>query len=312
MLYTCNACHVPIRSNFASEKTEMTSSGNIGNTAIPFGQKHIGPIYPDYLAEGQGCLLPDQQQYIADCCNGVSARMRWRKNMPRRGLTVTDDPWYTAIAAKMALELIRMNFDSGLVREGTADEKAMQNLMPQPMPPPPPRKCIQIFTAGEKPYGCSWKPDWLWSQIELHHPNECPYVSSMFNCYKIERNGCAAHHHTGENAWNLHSTLQSCRFWEIVAEVNQAVDEWFDPQDMWPSDRPMNLLFFCKQGRHRSVAAARLCFAMLRSRDGYEVSDPVHLARWSWDQWICTECEDCRPNNHWKNQMLAEMFFSSN
>ena len=72
MLYTCNACHVPIRSNFAPEnKTEMTGSGGVGGVEIPFGRKHIGPIYPDFLAEGQGCLLPGQQKYIAEECSGA-------------------------------------------------------------------------------------------------------------------------------------------------------------------------------------------------------------------------------------------------
>ena len=106
----------------------------------------------------------------------------------------------------------------------------------------------------------------------------------MFNCYKIERLQCAAAHHTGENAWNLYSTLKSRRFWEIVDEVNLAVTEWFAKEELFAAEecpaRPMNMVFYCKQGRHRSVAAARLCFAMLRGRD-YKVSEPVHLASWS-------------------------------
>ena len=290
------------------KKTEMTSSGNIGNTAIPFGQKHIGPIYPEFLGPEQGCLLPDHEQEIADCCNGVSARMRWRKGRPGRALTVTGDPYLTKKAAEMALVYIKLNFDNGVLRKGTADAKRMQKLMPkempQPTPPPPPRKCIQIFTAGEKPYGCSHQPDWLWSQIAHHHPNQCPYVSSVSNCYSIERRAFSEAHHFGENAWNLHATLQSWRFWKIVEEVNVAVDDWFRRDE-----GPMKFIFYCKQGRHRSVAAARLCYAMLRGREKYEVSEPVHLAMWSWPERICTECDDCRPNHPWKNKMLSQMYF---
>ena len=50
----------------------------------------------------------------------------------------------------------------------------------------------------------------------------------------------------------------------------------------------------CKRGRHRSVAAARILTHVFATCGVGEVSQfPRHLARKSWWNGICTDCESC-------------------
>ena len=193
-------------------------------------------------------------------------------------------------------------------REGNSEVDAKADAEPTDIHRLRDRRHIRIFTIGSKPYGCEGDTLKLLHMIDKWHAAVCPYVTAMFNCYDIENLDWADPKHTGENAWQLHYTMKSPRFWEIVDEVNCGVNEWLAIDT---TGRPMNICFYSKEGRHRSVATARLCFAMLRG-DGLQVSEPVHLTNWAWPPYMCTTCEECRNTNTWKCQMMRSMVSARN
>ena len=73
------------------------------------------------------------------------------------------------------------------------------------------------------------------------------------------------------------------------------------------ANRAIRLLTFCKSGKHRSVALARMLYWIFDLL-GVSVGQPVHLAKSSWPQGICPgTCDDCVDGGH-KDSLKAEVW----
>ena len=107
-----------------------------------------------------------------------------------------------------------------------------------------------------------------------------PHISMTIKVFGISRYGCARSYHPGENVNNLKAVSEDPTFRSKISPLCNATNEWFDARNR----KPFVCVFACKEGRHRSVAAARL-WAEICKRSGFAVNGPNHVCKWNW--WGC-------------------------
>ena len=77
-----------------------------------------------------------------------------------------------------------------------------------------------------------------------------------------------------------------------------------------PAGRPtVTVAFFCKWGKHRSVAMAHCFFHAWRTLGGE--AHVEHISKPRWSRWGCgwDDCAECHPNrNHVRRDAVAQKF----
>lgn len=90
--------------------------------------------------------------------------------------------------------------------------------------------------------------------------------------------------HWGENIHILRNFIDSHAFKLILKQLKRREEEWSRHV------QKLVLCTLCRQGRHRSVAAA-WCLKELYGSLGFRCLDTVHTCRQEWR--VCTTCADC-------------------
>ena len=156
-------------------------------------------------------------------------------------------------------------------------------------------KKIMVFSIGEHTqfHGNTMVVPWNHRKKSLKEmlmeDYKLPHINTTIKVYGISRHGCAPACHPGENVNNLQAVSQDRTFRSKIRPLCNATNEWFHSRD----SRPFVCAFACKEGRHRSVAAAKL-WAEICKRSGFWVVGPHHLCNWNW--WGCDgTCPECHP-----------------
>ena len=177
--------------------------------------------------------------------------------------------------------------------------------------PAPARKCNKFFaqtkgkcttcTRGAIIEGCFWiKRFNTLSEFHKHLADEFPdrNFDMILSCLDFKRHGCSPAKHWGENIKNLKQTAKQPAFKEIMFDIRTKV------KDMFKRDaESFNILMVCGQGRHRSVAAARLVLEVLK-RGGINTSGPHYLSRRYWWEGFCRKCTQCHVNANGKSEFF--------
>ncbi len=129
------------------------------------------------------------------------------------------------------------------------------------------------------------------------------FAAVVYNCLEV---GTATKHlrdHTGYHPSILESASGSRAFGRILEHVLSALANW-DPD----SGSDLVLAFWCKSGRHRSVATALLCAAVLgqRSEAPVDVSHTCSLFR-PMTHRSCSICTGFAPDTFKRAEMIADL-----
>ena len=159
------------------------------------------------------------------------------------------------------------------------------------------RKGVHIFTAGDgvEAMDCQFNDK---TMIERCIANcaELPHVSVYAKCFNMDRSRFANPRCIGEHIENLKCLQTDEAFARQAKSVKRLIQEEFAG-----SSAPVYVLFWCRQGRHRSIVTARAWMEILRRR-GFTVWEVVHLSRRSWRKNQCFSCESCQLENPMKGE----------
>ena len=162
-----------------------------------------------------------------------------------------------------------------------------------------PRKRISVYSVGEEPMKEN-QADNQNNYEAIQETYQIPPINALVKVKGIRRKNCASLYHPGEHWKNLEAVAKDTRFLETIDELCYDIDhDLFN----WPERDPFVVCFMCKEGRHRSVAAAKLWTELLRRRN-FIVEGPDHLCFWNW--WGCKglNCDDCRHDAPFRTAMF--------
>jgi hypothetical protein len=126
-------------------------------------------------------------------------------------------------------------------------------------------------------------------------------ITFVARCFGLSRGSSAAPVHCGEHLRNLKNVAFQENFQEQGRILWDDVSQYFEQ-----GNSKCTIVFYCSQGRHRSVSAARLHAEAFR-RSGFVVDGPMHLMQ-STRHWshLCTNCRFCEAGNWQKPAMFDE------
>ena len=137
-------------------------------------------------------------------------------------------------------------------------------------------------------------------KVAIQKEYKLSHINSLVRVLGIAKKGCATPNHPGEHIKNLEAAMDDPEFLRAVRECRPEIDDWCRK---WPNcDHEYVICFMCREGRHRSVTAARLWVEILK-RSGFVVKKPVHLCQWNW--WGCNgDCKKCNAEAKGKKEMF--------
>ena len=99
--------------------------------------------------------------------------------------------------------------------------------------------------------------------------------------------------HTGQHPEVQRRFVENAHFGEVCDEVRRTLT-W-----VWESRFAEHLILFeCKRGRHRSVAAAEVFGALLGIEEGVSSVQVIHQPELQCCLWTCRRCHGARPTAH--------------
>ena len=111
----------------------------------------------------------------------------------------------------------------------------------------------------------------------------------------------AAIRHCGEHIRNMSIVGRSKGFQQALRLIRRNAEIWFSYMS-----RQFRVVFVCHNGRHRSVASAKIMCDMLTLQGDYRTEGPFHLSRPMWDN-LCSTCQMCQPSKDTKDLMVEIM-----
>lgn len=106
--------------------------------------------------------------------------------------------------------------------------------------------------------------------------------------------------HWGEHYEIMAEQLNSKAFLDILGKIKTDIDP-----DKVDEDGTFNIVLLCNQGRHRSVAQAKMLSYILRS-EGFNVLETIHHSDVNgWDK-LCRTCTKCGPRAAVKRSQVRQ------
>ena len=136
------------------------------------------------------------------------------------------------------------------------------------------RKDVHIFTAGDgvEAMDCQFNEKAMMERC-IESCAGLSHVIVYVKCFNLDRSRFANSRCIGENIENL-KCLQTDEAFARQAKIVKSMIQ----KEFAESSDPVYVLFYCKQGRHRSIVTARAWMEILRRR-GFTVWEVVHLSR---------------------------------
>lgn len=143
---------------------------------------------------------------------------------------------------------------------------------------------VVIYTSGS--FGIDVKHKNYWPRViqafEAQHPDVAGTIDVFLDCQPFKDKRFTRH--CGEHSGIIESVVQNKR---ELARIFEFVQSRLDAR----KGEELGIVCFCRQGRHRSVAVARILFAIFSSFVPLTLQ-PVHLSKHGWKH-LCSTCREC-------------------
>ena len=122
--------------------------------------------------------------------------------------------------------------------------------------------------------------------VQITHVYDC--CSGSDNVPRKDRK----YNHWGGNTYTAEKWSQTSSWRGVLQELEYDLAK-LSASDTWNPSRPINMLFLCKSGRHRSVASAMFAAWILHTTRRFKVGEWEHLCSRHWRHDFCTTCSEC-------------------